>query len=149
MKKLLVAAGLAGVAFGGWKLTHRHHDGNKLLADRIWIDHIPRNDRDFVNLFVLIDEHDVGVFGRFSQWQGAQEQFKYEIKGGKLEALFPQTGDKESINVKARTCDANGFDFCLELDGGSHGAKKYYSMEGWEIDSTDHDKIEQRLKQIK
>jgi hypothetical protein len=26
-------------------------------------------------------------------------------------------------------------DYCLELEGSSHGVKRYYSREGWEIGS--------------
>ena len=49
--------------------------------------------------------------------------------------MYPQSGDKERITAKARPCDDRDMDYCLELDGGSHGVKKYYSRKGWEIGS--------------
>jgi len=137
MKKLLIGVGIAGIALGGWKL-HSHstvidRDGGKLVADRIWIDHMPRNERDTINAFLALTSDPLGVFQATSRWQGQFELFKYEQRGNEIRAVFPHTGSKETFKTKARECSEKGFDFCLELDGGKHGVKRYYSMEGWDI----------------
>src|SRR5258706_15127341 len=98
MKKLvlLVILGtLVTASIWSWKRTGERADtAERLLADRIWIDHIPRNERDTINVFVAISEHSVGAFQATSQWRGAFEAFRYEASGGELPILYPQTGDR-------------------------------------------------------
>jgi hypothetical protein len=148
MKKLLAVVGIAGLAVGGWKI-HSHKavatDGGKLVADRVWIDHMPRSERDTVNVFIVLSSDPFGVFQASSRWQGQFEMFMYEQKGNEIRAVFPQTDTKETIKATAKKCDQKGFDFCLELGGGKHGVARYYSMEGWDVGSADaaHARIDQ------
>ena len=53
------------------------------------------------------------------------------------------------MRVKARRCSENGMDFCLELDGASRGAKRYYSREGWEIKGGNLDAIEREVDAVR
>lgn len=137
MNKLLVVVGVAAALAGAWR-WHAHSveatdgGGNKLLVDRLWIDHIPRSEREMVKAFVVLSEEPVGGFHEASRWAGNYEAFKYTRGGGELRVLYPQTGKTETIKARARTCSEGKFDFCLELDGGK-GAKRYYSREGWEL----------------
>ena len=107
---------------------------NKLVVDRIWIDHIPRNDRDTFQLFVAITEQPFGIFQATSQWKGQYELFQYEMNGDELRLVYGQDGSKDKVKARARKCDEKGMDYCLELSGASRGVKKYYSMEEWVID---------------
>jgi hypothetical protein len=137
MNKLLAVVGVAALGVGAWRVK-AHYDttdggGNKLLVDRVWIDHLPRSEREMVNVFVLISEHRVGVFDQRSAWTGSFEAFKYSRGEGKLDAVFPQTGSKEQYSVKVRSCDKDGMDYCLDIDGGKHGVKHYYSKKKWII----------------
>jgi hypothetical protein len=152
MKKLvlLVVLGAVAASVWSWKRTAEPLDSNKLFADRVWIDHIPRNERDTINVFVAISEHSVGAFQATSAWRGAFEAFRYEASDGELRVLYPQTGDRERARVKARRCNDGQMDFCLEIDGASRGVKKYYSREGWEIDSArDLDAVKQRVDAVR
>ena len=136
MKKLVLFVILGAVvtaSIWSWKRTAEPSDANRLVADRIWIDHIPRNERDTINVFAAVSEHSIGVFQATSQWRGAFEAFRYEADGGEFRLFYPQTGDRERARAKARRCSEGGMDFCLELDGASRGVKRYYSREGWEI----------------
>lgn len=108
-------------------------DGEQLVLDRIWIDHMPKNDRDTIQFFAAITEEPFGVFQAASSWKGQYELFRYQTSGNELHVTYPQTGDRETVKHKARRCSDNGMDYCLELDGG-RGVKKYYSRKGWEID---------------
>lgn len=153
MKKLVLLAILGTVAIASvwsWKRTSEPVAiDNKLIADRIWIDHLPRNDRDTVNVFAMLSEHSVGVFQATSQWRGNFEVFRYEASGGDLRMVYPQTGDREKARTKARRCNEGGMDFCLEIDGASRGVKKYYSQEGWEIGAThDLDAVKHRIDSL-
>jgi hypothetical protein len=137
MNKLLVVAGVAALGVGAWGVKAHYATtdggGNKLLVDRVWIDHMPRSEREMVNVFVMFNEHKVGVFDIRSAWTGSFEAFKYSRGGGTLDATFPQTGSKEQYSVKVRTCSNDGMDYCLDIDGGKHGVKHYYSKKKWVI----------------
>lgn len=139
-KQLLVLALLGTVSYGGYRYLSSGEtapvvkDGEQLVLDRIWIDHIPRNERDTINVFAAITEEPFGVFQSASQWKGAWELFRYEAKGNELKVIYPQSNDRETVKHNAKRCSENGMDFCLELSGGSRGVKRYYSRKGWEIE---------------
>jgi hypothetical protein len=148
-KTWLVVGALSLAGVGAWRVHHHHSDasitsdttgttaatGAKLVQDRIWIDHLPRNERDTVNAFLAISSESIGVFHSGSAWHGQFDMFRYEAHGNQLRAVFPQTGDREQLRTGARECDDSGFDFCLEIKGSQHGVARYYSMKGWEIES--------------
>src|SRR4051812_5014171 len=99
MKKpglLIIAVAVVVASLWGWKRA-THSAENRLVADRIWIDHIPRNERDTNRVFAAVSEHSVGVFQATSQWRGAFEAFRYEASAGELRLVFPQTGDRETV----------------------------------------------------
>jgi hypothetical protein len=105
---------------------------DKLLVDRVWIDHLPRNERDVFHVFLVMSEQPIGAFQTTSIWQGAYELYKYEAEGKrKLEITYPQNGDHDSVRATATRCDQGGMDYCLEMTGASRGVKRYYSREDW------------------
>ncbi len=142
MKKvLLVTALLGAVGYGGWRLTTSSDDtaetsvdDSKLALDRIWIDHMPRSERDTIQVFAAVSEEEFGVFQATSAWKGAFELFRFQFKGNQIHAHFPQDGDREKITVKARPCSEGQMDYCMEVEGSKRGVKKYYSRKGWEIE---------------
>ena len=143
MKKVLLAMALVGVGYGGWRLTHRGGgseaaetslDDSKLALDRIWIDHLPRTEKDMIQIFAAVSEEEFGVFQHTSAWKGAFELFRFNFKGDAIHATYPQDNSREKITVKATRCNEGQMDYCLEVSGTSRGVKKYYSRKGWEID---------------
>jgi hypothetical protein len=136
-KALLVTVLLATATYAGWRWVGGSSgdatDGNQLALDRIWLDHIPVNDRDTVQVFAALTEEPVGIFQAASQWRGAYELFRYQGRGDKLDVVFPQTRERENVQTRATRCNDSGMDYCLELSGTSRGVKRYYSRKGWEI----------------
>ena len=134
MKKLALLSIVAAAVYGGYRMRPHHHADKSLVHDRIWIDHMPRGERDTFQAFLLVSDQSVGVFQATSAWKGQYEAFRFEQAGDEVRAVYPQTGDRERFTVKARECREQGMDYCLELDGGTRGVKRYYSRKGWEID---------------
>ncbi|HEX3477740.1 MAG TPA: hypothetical protein VHT91_22115 [Kofleriaceae bacterium] len=128
----VIAVVVVVASLWGWKRA-AHSAENRLVVDRIWIDHIPRNERDTIRVFAAVSEHAVDVFQATSQWRGGFEAFRFEASGGELHLLFPQTGDRETVRAKARRCNEGGMDFCLELDGASRGVKRGASFTRWTV----------------
>ncbi|MDQ3365080.1 MAG: hypothetical protein M3680_06605 [Myxococcota bacterium] len=135
---LLALAVISTLGYGGYRMIGSSDpapaDSEQLVLDRIWIDHIPATDTDTVQIFMAITDEPLGAFQAASQWRLALEIFRYERHGDELRAHFPQTGERETVTTKARRCSEGTMDFCLELDGGSRGVKRYYSRKGWELD---------------
>jgi hypothetical protein len=153
MKKLLFVVVVAVAVGALWSARRGHPSADapqRLFADRIWIDHVPRGERDTIQVFAAVSEHSIGVFHAASQWRGRYEMFRYEAHGGELRLVYPHTGERDTVQTRARRCNEQGMDFCLELDGASRGVKRYYSREGWEINGAAdakaiEDAIERRL----
>lgn len=148
MKKALIGMALVGGVAGYLALRSGSSEevvsDDSLIVNRIWIDHIPRDDRDTIQVFVAITEQPFGIFQAASQWKGNYELFRYERNGGELRVVYGQSGERETIKAKATACGERDWDFCLELKGG-RGAKRYYSMKGWEIEGThidEHDIVD-------
>ncbi len=137
MKKLLVLVLVAGTAVAAWRRrsgSETEATDDKLVFDRLWIDHMPRNDKDTIQVFAAITDEPMGVFQETSVWKGAFELFRYESHDGEIRMLFPQTNERSKVKAKARACsDKRDMDYCLELSGTNRGVKKYYSRKGWEI----------------
>lgn len=109
---------------------------SKIFYDRFWIDVLPRTETDEFHVLATLSDEGIGLFDHRSMWRGDWELFRYEPRGeGKIELLFPQTRKRENATYKAWKCDDGNFDFCLELRGASHGAKRYFSRKGWEIEA--------------
>ena len=140
-KALLAMVAVATTGYGvyRWRTTETpvaaKTDSN-LVTNRLWIDHLPRGERDTIQVFAAITEEPIGVFEAASRWKGEFEFFRYEQHGDELRLHFPQTGTRDTVRAKATECNRGGMDYCLELEGTNHGVKKYYSREGWEIGST-------------
>lgn len=136
MKKTALALVLlAGAVLGVTRLRDDAPTPTKdhLVTNRIWIDHIPRHDREMFHLFAMLTRQPIGIFDVRSSWAGTFEAFRYELHGNEVRAVFPQTGARETFSVVAKECNEGRMDFCLEISGASRGAKRYYSREGWEI----------------
>lgn len=139
MKKLLWIGLLAlGFCFG-WRAFHGStttSDGGDptLMLDRLWIDHLPDNERDNVRAFVALSRQPLGAFETRSRWKGDWEVFRHESKDdGNVRLVFPHSHEHEQVQVRTVRCDSDGFDFCMELHGSSRGTRRYYSRKGWEI----------------
>ena len=154
MKKpvlLVIFVAVVVVSAWSWRRTGASDaDGKRLFADRIWIDHVPRSETDTIQGFVAITGHSIGAFQATSMWRGGFEAFRYEAHAGELRLLYPQTGDRDAVRVKARRCTEQGMDYCLELDGASRGVKRYYSRKGWEIEgAADLPAAQRRLETVR
>ena len=158
MKKLLIVAAMAALAYGGVRVIRGHGndeakpevtvtDTDHLALDRLWVDHMPRNERDVFNLFAAITEEPIGIWQQTSVWKGSFEMFRYEAHGDEIRILYPQDNSREKVKVKATKCNDRDWDYCMEVSGSSRGVKKYYSREGWELDGTHNvDQLRERAE---
>jgi len=154
MKKLLILILVILGAYLFWRwwsadaaVTDR---GEKLVFNRVWVDHLPKSETDTIQAFVAITDEPMGIFQTTSSWKGAFELFRYESHGdGKIIFFYPQTKEKERAGYRAAACSEKGFDYCLELQGVSRGVRRYYSQKGWELGAArTSDALRERVERL-
>jgi len=127
-------------ALDGAALDEAARPDGKLLLDRPWIDHLPKDDKDPVNAMLFVDRSGerVGVVSRASVWRRHMEFFRWERKGADLALEFPQAGRTLPVKAKARTCDEapEPMDLCLDLIV-MKKAVRLYSSSKWSINDVD------------
>lgn len=110
-----------------------------LLANRPWIDHMPRNERDMVTQLVFLDKDGkkMGAMLRASRWRQLAELFKWEPRKTGVTVHFPQLDKKVPVNTRTWACKApKGFDLCMEISILGKGLR-LYSNKRWKLDEPD------------
>jgi hypothetical protein len=128
MKKLAFSGVLLGLVIFWWQ----HDSDSKLAFDRFWVDHAPKNGTEQFQAFFISGEHAFGHFAVQNAWRGQWESFHYHAvpRSGDFDLIFEN--QRERVHFRARTCSEQGFDYCLEVSGGSRGAQRYYSKRAWD-----------------
>jgi hypothetical protein len=135
MKKLVMVVMLVAAVYGAWRWQSEAPADKRragLAFNRMWIDHLPNGEKDPFNILIFAKPESIGGFAEETIWTGRIERFRYEADGETIRAVFPATGEREQLTVKARACDEADMDFCLEISGTKRGVSKYYSRSGWE-----------------
>lgn len=135
----LVSAFALLAAWQLWPSSDSHEalrgDQLSTLVNRVWIDAIPSNERDLVDVFAMLDEQQIGLFSKNSAFQGDWSAFGWRNKSkGGLVFVSLQDDSHHHVTAKVRKGEVCApFDYCLKLKGAPRGAKSYGSMEDWII----------------
>ncbi|PRP91824.1 hypothetical protein ENSA5_52620 [Enhygromyxa salina] len=145
--KLITLALVGACSFGVWKagqalLADDETQGTEHAVNQVWIDHIPRDDRDMIKHFVLIDHRDgqFGSVGRSSQWRHSIEVFRWRLQHNTLNLFFPQERQRGEVKVRTWRCEGEApapFELCLELTNKSGHSLVLYSRDDWKIEPRD------------
>ncbi len=140
MKKLAIGLLLVVVGGAAWRAHRSDAPEAKLLFDRFWVDHEPRDPAEKFQVLFVNGEQPFGHFAHRTFWTGAWEAFHYHVvprEDGVIDFLFGATGERQRVRYTARRCSERGFDFCLEIAGSSRGVKRYFSKKEWRAGSPD------------
>jgi hypothetical protein len=131
---------VAGAAVAAWQLGPRYlqkRSGTERLVNQLWIERLPRDDRDLVRFQVLLekdaDRH--GLLGTSSQWRQRLDGFVWRLDSNVLHARFPQDGRQGRVRVRTWRCTGEApapFDWCLELTAGERSFR-YFSRDDWRV----------------
>ena len=134
---LVATAGLGAYELGF--VGGAAQDGMKHLANQVWIERLPENDRDMIHHLVMVQEgrDRFGAFGKSSTWRHFVEIFMWQREDNRLTLHLPQ--DRVRVDLTARVWDCEGeapepFELCLELKGQNGRSARYYSRHEWTID---------------
>lgn len=126
---------------GAWEVWHRFFDedaGVRNLANQIWLDRLPRDQRDMVNAAVLIERQGrrVGVMARGSRWRSFNDGFVWRLEQNNVvRARFPQENKLYTVRVRTWACAGEApapFQLCLEVKRGDQ-TLRYYSRNDWVV----------------
>ena len=70
MRKAVLPVVAVVISVVAWRWKHADDAAlapTRLIADRLWIDHVPRNERDTVQVFFASGKEAIGVFAAASQ----------------------------------------------------------------------------------
>ena len=125
--------------------TQRDRD-SALLADRVWINRLPRDDRDMIGKLVLMTtpQGKFGVIDRGSVWRHVVEVFTWKRKGRNIRMFFPQERERMRVLTHTYPCpdEAPGpLELCLDLEvqdrhGYAHSVRMY-SRYDWKVGEDD------------
>jgi hypothetical protein len=141
-KTWMTLAVAAAAGLGGYRLLSscgEAQDGLKHLANQVWIERLPENDRDQIHHIVLLqDGRDrFGGFGRSSTWRHFLEVFMWQREEDRLTLHLPQERVRLDLTARVWNCEDEApepFELCLELKGHSGRTARYYSRYEWTID---------------
>jgi hypothetical protein len=132
---------VVGAAWGVWRVGGWLFGGEAARTDRLvnqmWIERLPRDQRDRVYQLALIQRQNrrIGIVARASAWQAHIDGFVWEQRGGELHARFPQTGQRLAGTARTWPCKGEApapFELCLELRRGQD-VLRFYSKTDWVI----------------
>ena len=141
--KLIALALVGACSFGVWKLGSAllsdETQGTKHAVNQLWIDHLPKDDRDMITHFVMIDhpQGQFGAIGRSSQWRHMVDVFRWKLSGGKLGLFFPQDRARGEVEIETWECAGEApapFELCMKMTNKQGRSWMFYSREDWEID---------------
>jgi hypothetical protein len=145
MRAKLIGAVLVAITAAGallWPSDKDPEQDSRYLVGRLWVERLPKSERDQVHFLALIDEgrDKVGTLAFASAWRVQAENFRFQLQHSRLKLDFPQDHKRLALKVKSYKCKApEPFTLCLELKNksGKDEAEKtfrFYSREDWSFD---------------
>ena len=135
----LAAACGFGVYKAGSALIADEAQGTEHAVNQVWIDHIPRNDRDMIAHMVLVDhrEGQFGAIGRSSQWRHMIDVFKWQLRGDSLRVFFPQERARGQVKIETWECQGEApapFELCMRMTAKNGESAMLYSRHDWKVE---------------
>ena len=144
MKKLLLVLLVVGAAGALWRVRTADAPNPKLVFDRFWVDHQPRDPKEKFKVFFIDGGEPFGRFVDRTMWTGVWDLFHYHVvprDNGVVDAYFGSSNEWQRLRYTARPCHENGFDFCLDVSGNSRGVHRYFSKKEWGAHAADLDRL--------
>ncbi len=152
---LVSLAAVGACAFGAWTLgscVFGDHEtaGAEHLANHVWLERLPTDERDMITHLLAIDSRDgrFGLVGRSSTWRHVIEVFKWHREADRLTLFFPQERHRAAFKVRTWECKGEApapFELCLELTRGDRSVV-LYSRHDWVVDP--HGFVEDRSEAV-
>jgi hypothetical protein len=129
-----------GLGIGAWQVWHRFFDdeaGVRNLVNQVWLERMPRDQRDMVWVAVLVQQQGrrVGVTAHASRWRSFNNLFVWGLEKETLRTRFPQEDKRYTLRVRTWECAGEApspFQLCLEAKRGDQ-TLRFYSRKDWVV----------------
>lgn len=87
------------------------------IAKKLWVDRLPRDDKEHFRLYFFLAEKHLGVHIAFHGFSyRIQEFFRFKIAGNEIHFNFPEPGVSPKSGFKLRKVDEKHVDMEMTLD---------------------------------
>jgi hypothetical protein len=129
MRTALFAIVLAAACSPGKSPTIARDEAKQLLIDRNWIDHMPKNERDHLNVYRFVPSMGGGVFQDRTLYKGTFELFMFEVDGDHIRFNLPETHERVTSQFQIeKVAGPKPFDLKLTIWSDPRGPHEYYGM---------------------
>lgn len=126
--------GVAALGAGAYGLSSLFgsDEAAEEAVNRIWLERVPRSQRDVVGHFVMIRRggRRIGISGTSSRWRHQVELFKWALERERLSLVYPQTETTRRLTAKVLREGPRPFDRTLILTDENGDEARYYSRKG-------------------
>ncbi|MCC7073023.1 MAG: hypothetical protein IT383_17000 [Deltaproteobacteria bacterium] len=113
-----------------------------VVQNHLYIERLPRDERDMIHQIVFVDHRDIGRIGarvHASHFRVFIDNFAWSRRGDTLAMKILQTDKSYRGTFRAWSCAGQApapFELCLELREGDR-TRKYFSRKDWIIDKVE------------
>jgi len=129
MRIAIAAILLASACSSGKSPTISRDEAKQLLIDRNWIDHMPKNERDHLNVYRFVPSMGGGVFQDRTLYKGTFELFMFKVDGDHIDFNMPETHERVSSQFQIdKVTGPKPFDLKLTIWNDPRGPHEYFGM---------------------
>ena len=122
---------LAACRDGGQRLHDPLPPGEaeQLLAERVWLDRLPRSERERFHLALFIPDG-FAYTQHGTVWKGEHEGLIFDVDGDRLELFRPDSGERVTTRFRVERIEHRHADVKLILDQNPVGPREYLGFGG-------------------
>lgn len=102
-------------------------DAARILEQTPWLDRLPEQERDVVNVWLFM--HGEGAYVVGNAYKGSYETFRYFVEDGELRVRFHDDGKTHVVSFRIERVRQGVFDYRMTLDRAPRGPKVYYGFD--------------------
>jgi hypothetical protein len=102
-------------------------DAEEILESSPWLDKVPQDERDVINVFVFQDAQGAYLIG--NSYKATIEMFRYWVEDGEIKAKFLDENKTYKSGFKIERYKGEIFDYKLTFTKSPRGPKVYYGFD--------------------
>ena len=127
-KRVILAIIIIAIILLIWSGTGTRTTGTDELADKIWVDRVPEEPRDLIDVMLFDTDHGFGILAKQSSFRLNMDFVEFEASGDTVRLNRLQEDRTTTHRVRTWECKDGeappDFDYCMDFDG-----RKFFGRE--------------------